>query len=249
MRKKCLLIILLIIIAAVIYLNRSYSYIYYKINQAGLKSPDISMTYNLGQNSGSSKKLTYVALGDSLTAGVGTQSYEQSYPYLVAKQLAAVGNQITLSDHSVPGATTAEIKNDLLPAAIQDQPDIVTVLAGVNDIHGNISLTEFKNNYEDILKRLTQETKAKIYLINIPYIGSADLMLPPYNYYFNFQTKRFNKEIKALAVTYKVTYIDLYSPTLSQFQKPGTHYSADSFHPSAQGYAAWAQIIYDHFNQ
>ena len=92
-----------------------------------------------------------------------------------------------------------------------------------------------------------QETKAKIYIINIPFIGSNSLILPPYNYYFNFRTIEFNKIIEDLAQKNNISYIDLYSPTIKEFNKSDSYYSADLFHPSAKGYAFWAKIIYDDF--
>lgn len=247
MNKRYLLIII-VFVAVGIYLNRAYSYIYYKINLVGLKSPDTSQAYTINGGQKQGKVISYVALGDSLTAGVGVENYEQSYPYLLAQKMSSGTLSVSLNDLSVPGAKTADLKNNLISSAVKIDPDVITILIGVNDIHGNISLTEFKNNYEEILQRLTTETKAKINLINIPYIGADDLMLPPYGYYFNWQTIRYNTVINALAKTYDVKYLDLYSPSLAQFQKTGVHYSADSFHPSAQGYAAWAQIIYDHLN-
>jgi lysophospholipase L1-like esterase len=52
-----------------------------------------------------------------------------------------------------------------------------------------------------------------------------------------------------LAQKNNVSYIDLYSPTLKEFKKSDSYYSTDLFHPSAKGYAFWANIIYDNFNQ
>jgi lysophospholipase L1-like esterase len=119
----------------------------------------------------------------------------------------------------------------------------------VNDIHGNISKKDFKNNYEEILSRLTKETKAKIFVVNIPFLGGTDLLRFPYNFYFEYQTKEFNEVIKNLSENYKVQYIDLYSETVDKFKKEGDHYSVDSFHPSEKGYSEWAKIIYDGINK
>ena len=248
MRKKYLLIVVALIIIIGIYMNLSYSHIYKKIDDASLKSPDQNQTYVLGYGIGA-ESITYVAMGDSLTAGVGVDNYEKSFPFLIAKNFAATGNDVVLKDRAFPGARTSDLKGDLLEQTIKDQPSIVTLLIGVNDIHGNISKSEFKSNYEEILSRLTKETKAKIYVINLPFIGGTDLLRFPYNFYFDYQTKQFNEVIKNLAENYNVKYIDLYSQTVDEFKKEGDHYASDSFHPSAKGYEEWAKIIYASINQ
>lgn len=248
MRKKYLLIVVALIIIIGIYMNLSYSHIYKKIDNSALKSPDQQQTYVLGYGI-NAESLTYVAMGDSLTAGVGTDNYEKSFPFLIAKNFAASGNDIVLKDRALPGMKTVDLKGDLLEQTIKDQPNVVTVLIGVNDIHGNISKSEFKSNYEEILSRLTKETKAKIFVVNIPFIGGTNLLKFPYNFYFDYQTKQFNEVVKNLAENYNVKYIDLYSQTVGAFKKEGDHYSTDSFHPSEKGYAQWAKIIYDGINQ
>lgn len=237
-------VIIFLLIIVVLYFNRSYAHIYNKIDEVDLKSSDNGQPYFVVNNNIASSSLTYVALGDSLTAGVGTDNYENSYPYLLAQYFAGNDYQINLQSRSYPGLRTADLLKDYLPEAIKDNPDIVTLLIGVNDIHGQISAKNFRRNYENILKSLTTETKAKIYVINIPFIGSDKLIWPPYNYFFNYKTRQFNKIIKELADKYSVKYIDLYTPTEDLFRDSGSHYAADFFHPSAEGYKIWADLIY-----
>jgi lysophospholipase L1-like esterase len=245
--KKFLPIIIIVIVG--VYLNRSYAYIYDKISMGDLKLPEQNQIYLVSENDNSDKILTYVALGDSLTVGVGTDNYEQSYPYLLAQKLAGSDNKVILKNRAFLGLKTEGVDNTLLIPTILDKPNIVTLLIGVNDIHNNISKKDFRINYEQILRRLTQETSAEVYVINIPYLGSDKLILPPYDYFFDYQTKQFNKIIKELADDYNANYIDLYTSTTAEFKKSGAHYSRDLFHPSAEGYSLWAKIIYDNINK
>jgi lysophospholipase L1-like esterase len=244
MKKKYIIIILsIVIIAAGIYLKLSYDRIYDEISQKNLKAPVAKLSYEFGNNAGNDKSIIYVSLGDSLTAGVGVADYEESYPYLIAEKLA-VKNSIILENNSVPGFTSENVENALLPLAVSEKPDIVTLLVGINDIRDNVSKEKFQENYDQIIKTLKQETSAKIYVINIPFIGSGKLISPPYNYYFDLKTKEFNKIIEELAQKNNVQYIDLYSPTAEEYGKSDSYYSIDLFHPSAEGYAIWADIIY-----
>lgn len=242
-------IILALAIIITLYFNRSYAYIYNHIDNIALQNPDRNHFHLVVNNEMASSSLTYVALGDSLTAGVGADEYSESYPYLLAEYFAGNDYQVTIKKRAIPGAKTSDLLNGLVPTAIRDNPDIITLLIGVNDIHGQISLEDFRNNYEKILERLSKETKAKIYLINIPYIGANNLLLPPYNFIFDRRTKQYNKIIAELALKYNLKYIDLYTQTRDLFKKNGLHYAADFFHPSAQGYKIWADLIYDSIGQ
>ncbi len=249
MKKFYIIIILSVaIIMSGIYLQLSYSRIYNKVSQENLKSPYINQKYSFGNGSANDKALVYVSLGDSLTAGVGVDNYEKSYPYLLAEKLDSKNN-IIFKNRSIPGFTSKEVKDILLSSVLLDKPDIVTLLVGINDIRNSISKEEFKENYGQIIKTLKQKTTAKIYAINIPFIGSDKLILPPYSYYFDFKTNEFNKIIEELAQENDVQYIDLYSPTIKEFNTSDSYYSTDLFHPSAKGYETWANIIYADFNK
>jgi len=249
-----LIIIIIFLISAALYLNLAYAHIYNEIQNAGLKEVEKSVTYSFNVNNkdaSSSEVLKYVSFGDSLTYGVGTDNYWESYPYLVANRIADKdsGRIVTLYNYSWPGDKSSDLITKFLDLGIKEKPGIITILIGVNDIHNQVSASDFKANYAKILARLKNETQAKVYVVSIPYIGADTLIMPPYNYYFNYKTKQFNKIIKELALKYNANYVDLYTPTLNLFKKTGDHYSADLFHPSASGYALWGKIIYDSINK
>jgi acyl-CoA thioesterase I len=246
--KKWLILIVFLILALIIYLNRAYAHIYQTIAAGGLKSPDASLIYNFKEPKTEAKNVTLVFLGDSLIAGVGVNDYQQSFPYLVAKKLSANGLPVKLVDQGIPGARTQDVSDQLMPQVVADQPDIVVVLVGINDIHGNISLAEFKKNYSIILERLTRETKARVYAVTLPLLGSDRLLFWPYRIYFDWRTKQFNAIINEVAAINKVKVVDLYGQTKSDLEGASSYYSIDNFHPSAVGYSDWADIIYASLN-
>ncbi len=247
-KHKTIYYSLAVLIISAIYLYVANGFIYYRIGQGNLVLPHRQLSYYMANNENSTN-ITYVALGDSLTSGVGADKYEESYPYILATKMSEAGNTITSKNFSAPGAQTKDLIYSFLNPAIEANPDIVTILIGVNDVHNHIGTDQFKRNYKYIIEKILKETKAKIYLINIPSIGSDTIILPPLNYYFDSETDKYNDVIKELAVKYNLTYIDLNSPTKTLFKTDGTHYSVDSFHPSAYGYKLWANIIYDRLNQ
>jgi len=246
--KKTTIIIVTILIYLCVYLFVAHQYIYKKIGDEHLKVSDTKCEYIIRSNANNDTNLIYTALGDSFTAGVGVLEYEESYPYLFAQKISENNKNITLRDRAYPGARTSNLIKDLLPTAINDNPDIVTLLIGLNDIHGNVSKTEFTKNYTEILKRLKTETKARVFAISIPYVGTDTLLLPPFNLYFKYKTIEYNKIIKKLAEENDVEYVDLYTPTENMFKDTALH-STDLFHPSAKGYEVWAEVIYANFNK
>jgi lysophospholipase L1-like esterase len=252
-KKTILVIVALLAVAGLFYSNRAYSYIYSTIAAAGLTPVDNKAQYFIDvanqTNNMDITNIVYSALGDSLTAGAGVDNYQESLSYILADKLSGGEKTVILNNHSLPGIETAGIISDYLEPAISDDPDLITVLVGINDIHNKVSAARFRKNYEEILSRLKQETKADIYLISIPFIGADSLMLQPYQVLFDARTREFDKIIKELADKYSVNYIDLYAPTVDLFKTSGDHYSRDLFHPSASGYRLWADIIYADINK
>lgn len=243
----CPIILLAIIVVYIFTIN---AFIYHRIGDGNLIAPNKNNENVYIMSTTEAKATTtYAALGDSLTAGVGADDYSESYPYLLAAKMSGKGVNINLKNFSAPGYKTQDLIDVFLDSAIEAKPDIITLLIGVNDIHNYVGRNQFEKNYSYILDRLTKETQAKIYLINIPYIGSSSTILPPLDYYFETETDSYNKVVKELADRYGLQYIDLNSPTKDLFKTDGSHYAADSFHPSAYGYKLWANIIYDRLNQ
>lgn len=245
MKKRYITLITLSVI--IVYLYVSHAYIYAKIGAMKLTSPQTQKEYILGDTF--SNSVTYVALGDSLTAGVGVSQYEQSYPYLFAQKLSANQKEkIILKPFAIPGAKVSDGIELLLDDVVKARPDIITVLFGVNDVHDRVSAEDFYVQYKTVLNRLTKETDAQIYILAVPYIGSPRLILPPYNTYFDSQTKKFNQILLKLSEEYTIVFVDLYSQTRSNAEQ-AEYYSPDLFHPSGIGYTQWSTIVYDAFNK
>jgi lysophospholipase L1-like esterase len=249
MNKKFIIIFIILITVPAAYLLLAHHYIYKKISLSRLKSPDYAGSYLVRNNLNGSGQIVYSAIGDSLTSGVGADTIEKSYPYLLAQKIAGDNSAVHLKIRAYPGARTSHLVKNQISPAIADNPDIITLLIGVNDVHGNVFASTFKKNYELILGRLKKETTAKIYLVNIPMIGTDTLIMPPYRSYFDSRIKLFNSIIKELAEKYKIKLIDLYTPTARALKKENPLYAKDLFHPSAEGYRLWAEIIYAGFNK
>lgn len=227
------LIIAIVVLVISIYLYRSYAYFYHFLGQKNLLSPVHQIETTIGNPSG--KTFKFVALGDSLTEGVGVSDYKSSFPYLTALKIPS--KKVELINLARAGATSKDVLISQIPQAVSARPDLITILIGTNDIHNLVSQKEFENNFTQSVKAL-KKTHARIFSLSLPYLGSDEIVLFPYNFLLNFRTNQFNNIIRKTAREFGVEFIDLYS-----LKKGTDFYSADKFHPSEAGYKTWAEVI------
>jgi lysophospholipase L1-like esterase len=188
-----------------------------------------------------SQKIKIVFLGDSLTAGAGASAVEKTFPRLIASRLAE-NYQVELLNLGAPGATTKDVLLSQVAETNDFKPDKIVLFIGTNDIHQRTGVKETKADLEKILVDL-KIAKENLYIVNIPYLGTKQLFLPPLRSYFLLQTKRYNQIFSELKVEgWQV--MDLYGQTLETFKNRTDVYSVDHFHPSDLGYQIFAEVIY-----
>ncbi|MEK7624951.1 MAG: SGNH/GDSL hydrolase family protein [Patescibacteria group bacterium] len=254
---KYLIISLLAVAGIILYLNKSYAQIFVFLNANNPGNPTTNMTFTFPSPATSTKKLIYVALGDSLTAGVGAPTEPGSYPYRLAELLAKKENaEVTLINLGQPGSTSADVLTQQVAQVASYHPDVVTLLIGVNDLHRGVPEKIFRDNLSAIIDSLAGAT-SHLNILTIPYIGNSAAFRPPYRTYFDLQTRRYNNLLReALSEPSppqrrgqgEVSLIDLYSLTHERALNDADYYSPDGFHPSAAAYDFWSKIIYDHLN-
>ncbi len=231
------------------YLLFSYVRLYHYIGYNNLKSP-YNNNYLTLENKQQHGTALYVALGDSLSAGVGSTDPTETFTYVYASNLSHIYGQVTLINLALPGGTTTDVIDEQLPQAIYQNPDYITLLIGINDMHNKRTLKKFYENYSYILSELLSKTDAKITVLNIPYLGSKKVVYPPFGFLFNLRTKQFNKTIKDVINDIgdkdRIKLIDLYNSTYAISKSKPDYYSADEFHPSGKAYVIWGNLINEH---
>lgn len=241
------LIIILIGLGALgVYLNRAYARIYAGISRDSTANPVIgSITVVPSAASSTDRPFTYVALGDSLTAGVGAHSYEESYVYQVAKRVAANQKRSVLVVNTAwPGATSADVLAVQLSVIASSTTDLASLLIGVNDLHNWVSLAQFQSHVRSILETLVPHTH-QVVVMTLPYLGGKRLVLPPYRSYFMWQTTRYNQALREVLKQFPtVTLVDLQARIASSEKDMLGYYGSDYFHPSGEGYQLWSQEIF-----
>lgn len=241
-RKKIFTaLVICLILLSVIYLNRSYARIFEYTNQFPVSR--IQASYILTEGKGS-EVLKYAALGDSLTYGFGAPDYQNTYPFVFAKKFLNKYKEVEVSNLARPGAVSQDVLTFQLPEALEINPGFVTLMIGTNDVHDYVSEKDFQLTVEKIVDGLQANTQAGILLINIPYLGTDSLILPPFNYFMDYRIKRYNEILLEIAKSKKIKYFDLYTSSFKNFKvNQDIYYSYDGFHPSSAGYIFWGNLL------
>lgn len=126
-------------------------------------------------------------IGDSITdAGrdrLNKTDLGQGYPLLVAAELQALLPQkkLTFYNRGISGNRLIDLKNRWEKDCLDINPDIVSILIGINDTSHQVTKSEkidlkeidkFEENYRFLLKSLIQRTDARVVLMEpfvLPY--------------------------------------------------------------------------------
>jgi lysophospholipase L1-like esterase len=131
-----------------------------------------------------------------------------------------------------------------LDQVIALQPSQIFLMIGTNDLCFGRSIPDTMANYRQILNRLhTELPTTKIYIQSV--LPFNDTLFPSRSLRTNKNIKQLNVEIKKLAQTYHLPYIDL-TPTFTgaNGQLPA-NYTIDGLHLNKLGYLQWREQIKD----
>ncbi len=102
-----------------------------------------------------------LALGDSITSGVGASAKEKNYIGLLEKRLS-----VQIINRGVSGATSKDILISADNIISEIHPNIVILLIGGNDILQQVLPQETLNNVREVI-RIAQKHGAVVFLIGI----------------------------------------------------------------------------------
>jgi acyl-CoA thioesterase-1 len=182
--------------------------------------------------------IVYVALGDSTGSGVGAR--EGGYVARLFKRIVAQRPESKLSNLCVSGATTADVLRGQLERGVAMNPDLVTVGIGINDIGHGLTLEQFSKNYEEILSKLKEKTRARIVVTNLPDVSSAPRIPNAMRSEYQRRIAQFCERLAEIANRHGVTIFDVYTITKDELPSHPEYFSSDGFHPSDEGYEMWA---------
>lgn len=181
--------------------------------------------------------MKYLALGDSYTIGTGASDAAHAWPSIIAARLNA-----ELTNPAVNGYTTLDLIREELPYLERIQPDVVSVLIGVNDLVQGRTPEDYRESLRTIYDALNHH---RVTVVSIPtwsYVpaaadfGGADRV--------DRLTRLFNEIARDEAVPRGFTWIDIGLASTSGIGTEGW-IASDDLHPGDAQYAAWAESIWE----
>ncbi len=186
---------------------------------------------------------TFVALGDSFTAGLDEDPPGTIWADLVASRLRASNPALRYRNLAVNGATSAGV-TEQTDVALGIEPDLVTVVCGMNDVLKSVRLDP--DGFAASLAAIFDRLQAKL-------PGAAILTATaPGNLIFPRPLRPLTKAhvvngLRTLNRTIMLNAGERGIPAMRWSEHPGlrdpTNFASDGLHPSTRGHALMADEV------
>jgi lysophospholipase L1-like esterase len=190
---------------------------------------------------------SYLALGDSYTIGEAVQ-LDLSYPYQVVQLLRKKGfNFFAPEIIARTGWTTDELAENMKGYEFLPKYDFVTLLIGVNNQYRGREVIEYKEQFEELLKKAIERAhgkKDRVLVISIPDWGCTPFAADADTAKISREIDVFNSVNKAISIQYKTQYVDI-TPEFREAKQYPALVAEDKLHPSSIAYSKWAEKIAD----
>jgi lysophospholipase L1-like esterase len=188
--------------------------------------------------------LTFVALGDSTTAGFGDPMPDgrwRGWAELLANGLAPPG-QVEFHNLARSGALAADVAADQLPAAVAHRPDLAALLVGVNDtLRGSFDVATVGTALYRTASTL-QQAGTVVMTACLPDPGRMFRLPPALGRPLGRRISAINAVVHA--VTDRCRSLHLHIPELPGAYDP-LMWSIDRLHPGERGHRLLARAAYD----
>ncbi|HEX7172439.1 MAG TPA: SGNH/GDSL hydrolase family protein [Candidatus Limnocylindria bacterium] len=203
-------------------------------------------------------RLRLVVLGDSTTAGVGVDRAEESLPYQLARRLADHRRRaVHVVSYGWAGARIADLVRAQLPRALEPirpnaaEPflpgaDVVAVVIGSNDATHNTPPRRYRADLRAVLEGVRAVNPAcELVLAGIPAFRGALRAVEPLIFLADQYARLLRIVSREEAARAHARYADLAAEVPRRIDRDTRFLASDQFHPSAVGYAIWADVIFE----
>jgi lysophospholipase L1-like esterase len=189
------------------------------------------------------RPLSMVVLGDSSAAGYGVHRPRETPGALLATGISRrLRRPVRLRRLAVVGSTSAGLSYQV-DEALEHAPELAVILVGGNDVTHGSSHAPAVRQLADAVRRL-RAVGARVVVGTCPDLGAIQPIKPP----LRWLARRWSRQ---LAAAQTVAVVEAGGRTVSigdllgpEFEAdPARMFSADNFHPSADGYARAAAVM------
>jgi lysophospholipase L1-like esterase len=182
----------------------------------------------------------YLAIGDSLTQGVGAPDESTgAFPVLLAEHWRADGCPVEVQNVGISGYTAGQILAEQVPQIESFQPNIITFQAGGNDIANGIPIEEYRENVKAVLESATG-SGARVYVLAMNEWFRSPVGVD-YGEDLPAQSAAYDAVMIEEASAHGAEFVDLRE--LYKQQADQNQWVEDGLHPTPEAYQAWADKL------
>jgi acyl-CoA thioesterase I len=182
----------------------------------------------------------YLALGDSLTQGVGAVDESTgAFPALLAEKWRADGCDVELQNAGISGYTAGQILAEQVPQIESFRPTVVTFQTGGNDIANGIPIDEYRDNVKAVLESATG-SGARVYVLAMNEWFRSPVGVD-YGEDMPTQSAAYDAVMIEEASAHGAEFVDLRE--LYKQQADQNMWVEDGLHPTPEAYQGWADTL------
>jgi acyl-CoA thioesterase-1 len=183
----------------------------------------------------------YVALGDSFTIGTAVEGSER-WPNQLVERIPALE---LVANLAVNGFTSGDVIDQELPALDEHDPELVTLLIGVNDVVQGVPQEQYEANVRRIVQALIERLPPE----RIVCVATPDYTNTPQGAAFGDPDRqsraieRVNATLRGVCEDDEIAFVAApYAISLEAAGDP-TLVAEDGLHPSGEQYRRWTDAI------
>ena len=204
--------------------------------------PQADGVYGLDVADGEAAPLVLGVVGDSTAAGFGVTWGRETLGALLAGGIASVAERpVRLAVAAANGATSEDLERQV-GLILPEQPDVVLVMIGANDVTQRVQVTHAVRMLGDAVRRM-RTAGIEVVVGTCPDLGTIEPVRPP----LRWLARRASRQ---LAAAQTIAVVEAGGRTVSlgallgpEFRGRPEMFASDHYHPSAKGYATAAMAL------
>lgn len=199
----------------------------------------------LAGESGSGVPLRLLLIGESTAVGVGAAHHGEALAGELAARLAAkLGRSVCWRVLGENGATARRTLR-LLEATHSPEADLAVVALGVNDVLEQTRAARWQRDVTALIAALHARTGVReVILLEVPPLAHFPALPRPLRDVLGADARRLDAALARIAAQLDAPERRVRHYRFA-FDGAREFFARDGFHPSARGYARWAELIAD----